>query len=316
MYPSARIDFLTLSTHWQVHENSPYINTIYRLEKASQTSFTQIVKQLKKNQYDLVLDAHNSLRSNLITWKLAPLFNTVPQIRKLNRFSLLRMAQVKWHLFSDNKIPPRRETYLALLKSKKLLASYTELFPSSQDQDLINKLMVNTTKPIIALAPGAAHMPKCWHEDYFVSLIHMLAKAGYQPYLVGGQSDVPTFRIHEKTKAISTNLAGKLSIMQTAAFLQNALLTVCNDSAITHCSEAVGTPCFTIFGPTKNMGFSPFLPSSRIFSTNLPCRPCSHHGKIPCKLKDPDTYACLNRITPDFIFQSICTWHSSLAQNT
>ena len=57
-----------------------------------------------------------------------------------------------------------------------------------------------------------------------------------------------------------------------------------NDSAMAHLSEAVGTPAGVLFGPTtESFGFSPHLKTSRSFSADVGCRPCSKHGHIPCR---------------------------------
>lgn len=83
------------------------------------------------------------------------------------------------------------------------------------------------------------------------------------------------------------NLAGKLSLWETALALKEASSLLCNDSGLLHIAEAVGTPVTAIFGPTvEAFGFPPWRDDSRVFSSSLGCRPCSKHGQTKCRFGD------------------------------
>ncbi len=83
------------------------------------------------------------------------------------------------------------------------------------------------------------------------------------------------------------NLAGALSLWENAVLLQNCVCLLANDSALAHLAESVDTPSLVFFGPTvEGFGFAPRKPESRAFSVLLGCRPCSKHGKSPCRFGD------------------------------
>ena len=83
------------------------------------------------------------------------------------------------------------------------------------------------------------------------------------------------------------NLAGKLSLWETALALTDQKCLLSNDSALGHIAESVLTPAVILFGPTaESFGFAPHLASSKAFSSPIGCRPCSKHGKASCRFSD------------------------------
>jgi ADP-heptose:LPS heptosyltransferase len=90
------------------------------------------------------------------------------------------------------------------------------------------------------------------------------------------------------------NLAGSTTLTETVAVLAGCRAILSNDSSLAHIAESLGKSAFMLFGPTTEaFGFAPHLPQSRAFSASLGCRPCSKHGKTPCRYKD---HACFRTI--------------------
>lgn len=91
------------------------------------------------------------------------------------------------------------------------------------------------------------------------------------------------------------NLAGRLSLWESAVALHETNALLSNDSSLSHIAEAVDTPTAVLFGPTiEAFGFKPRLHQSRAFSSLLGCRPCSKHGKLPCRYGDKLCFTTLN----------------------
>jgi len=83
------------------------------------------------------------------------------------------------------------------------------------------------------------------------------------------------------------NLAGRLSLWETAVALRETSCLLSNDSSLGHIAEAVDTPVAVLFGPTaESFGFAPRMRQSRAFSAAIGCRPCSKHGKVACRYGD------------------------------
>jgi len=98
------------------------------------------------------------------------------------------------------------------------------------------------------------------------------------------------------------NLAGRLSLLESAAVIGKTELMLSGDSAPMHMACAVGTPVFALFGPTvKEYGFFPTGESDRVFEVDLECRPCSLHGGPKCPRGH---HRCMEEIDPGAVAEA------------
>lgn len=153
----------------------------------------------------------------------------------------------------------------------------------------------------IVIGPCSVWKTKQWPATSWAALIVQQLNVVEKIFLVGspGEMGAIDFIIQlvgqSASEALSHNLpvrlfnmAGKLSLHQTALLLKNASQVYANDSALLHLASAVNTPVTAIFCSTlPSFGFFPLSDQSRIWetSTPLPCRPCGVHGKNSCPLK-------------------------------
>ena len=109
-----------------------------------------------------------------------------------------------------------------------------------------------------AIAPGGAKnagqdMPsRRWPVQRFAELIQKLPE---QVILLGSKEDKA---ITDAFAASScTNLAGRLSLLETAALLRKCKGLITNDAGLMHVAAAVGCPVVAIFGPTDPVRKAP-----------------------------------------------------------
>jgi ADP-heptose:LPS heptosyltransferase len=148
----------------------------------------------------------------------------------------------------------------------------------------------------LAVAPGASHEPKRAPTDIFLDILNTLARewpvSTPLPGLVflGGVEDrkaAVNLLDQMSWKGSVLNLAGKLSLDQTATAIAACRGLLSNDSGLAHIAEAIGKPVAVLFGPTSEaFGFPPQRLDSRAFSAAAGCRPCSKHGKKKCRYGD------------------------------
>jgi heptosyltransferase-2 len=87
------------------------------------------------------------------------------------------------------------------------------------------------------------------------------------------------------------NLAGKLSLLESAALMKDARRNITNDSAPMHLASGVNAKTTAIFCSTvPDFGFGPLSDDSVIIETTkkLECRPCGLHGLKACPEKHFD----------------------------
>jgi heptosyltransferase-2 len=145
----------------------------------------------------------------------------------------------------------------------------------------------------VAVAPGSRWRAKRWGG--FADLCESLADA--RIVLVGSEGDrAVTNPIAARLGNRCVDLAGRVSLMEAAAYISCCAAFVGNDSGLAHLAEAVGVPVVALFGPTvREFGYAPALPTSTIVERRLACRPCSRNGATPCPKR---TYECLAGIQP------------------
>ncbi|HMT28996.1 MAG TPA: glycosyltransferase family 9 protein, partial [Bacteroidia bacterium] len=83
----------------------------------------------------------------------------------------------------------------------------------------------------------------------------------------------------------AVKLAGKLSLLQTAALMKDAAMNYVNDSGPLHIASAMNAPVTAFFCSTiPGFGFGPLSDHSLIIETTLKleCKPCGLHGKKSC----------------------------------
>jgi heptosyltransferase-2 len=81
------------------------------------------------------------------------------------------------------------------------------------------------------------------------------------------------------------NLAGKLSLLASAALMENAAMCYVNDSAPLHLASAVNAPTCAVFCSTvPDFGFGPLSDVRQVIQIReeLACRPCGLHGFNHC----------------------------------
>ena len=158
----------------------------------------------------------------------------------------------------------------------------------------------------LAIAPGASYPAKKAPAQVFEQIMGRCA--GKLPpdkqigiVLLGDQRErVDCNEIERRLSANQwdgpvLNLAGSTTLTETVAVLAGCRAILSNDSSLAHIAESLGKFAFMLFGPTtESFGFAPHLSGSRAFSASLGCRPCSKHGKTPCRYKDHECFRAID----------------------
>ena len=179
------------------------------------------------------------------------------------------------------------------------------LFPSKYNIERVAKIIndkFGANEKIIAIAPGSVWNTKRWPEEYYKKLIELFNNKGIKTILIGGSDDRKLCgRIASES---SINLAGGLSLLESAAAVSLAAALVTNDSAPLHMASAMNVPAAAIFGSTTPyLGFGPLSAGSIVIENkSLDCRPCGRHGGVKCPKGHFD---CMNKIYPETVYREV-----------
>lgn len=151
----------------------------------------------------------------------------------------------------------------------------------------------------VVLHPHPKFHYKMWRDEGWLELSRWLHKQHLRIVLTG--SNLPEEMDYIKTLAARMageplNLAGKMTLAQSACVISGAAAYVGPDTALTHMAAASGVPMVALFGPTDPVKWGPWpkdfksagnpwqrLGSQRIGNVtllqgNTACVPCGHEG--------------------------------------
>lgn len=160
-------------------------------------------------------------------------------------------------------------------------------------------------KPLISCQINSNNgQSKRWPIPYWAILLDRLISEGVQVVLTGAPADQPNIqdvlsRMHEQP----LNLAGRTSLPQLAALLQQSDLLISGDSGPMHVAAAVGTPVLAIFGPTDPGHSGPISPNAVVLRNDIWCSPCYNaRSTADCRFF---TTQCMKNITPTTVYTMV-----------
>lgn len=302
-FSNSQIDFVIKKQFNDLVKYNPNIKNVYYIEPdMGYNQLYKLRKKIKNNNYDLVFDLHNNLRTRFLLAGISP-----SKKWKIKKDKILRALFVwfKINKYKSIKSIPLRYLETGIEVGVKDDQKGLELFWNRNiERNLNNKIPFLLKDKYIALAPGAAHYTKKWPIEYFMELVEILSEKQEEKIVIlGGPGDTDDGNELELNNKI-INLTGKLNLLESAIILKNAKVLISNDSGLMHMATAVQTPVLVIFGSTvEELGFFPFRSKHIIIQNEgLKCRPCSHIGKDHCP---KGHFRCMVEIKPELVYNEL-----------
>ncbi|MFM8596566.1 MAG: glycosyltransferase family 9 protein, partial [Flavobacteriales bacterium] len=258
----------------------PFIQNVYVFDKSQKFKNSWALgKILRKQRYDLVVNLQRFASSGILT-----LLARAKETRGFDKnplsffFTKRYKHEMKpaWHevdrnlqLIADLVNQPQRRP---------------KLYPSPTDYQKIDAYQ---NESYYCLAPTSVWFTKQAPREIWLKLIDKLVSTNAQIYLLGAPSDqayLEELKNKAQGKTNIVNLAGKLSLLQSAALMSGAKRNYVNDSGPLHLASATNAPTSAFFCSTvPEFGFGPLSEDSQIIEIkDLDCRPCGIHGHRSC----------------------------------
>lgn len=283
---NAEIHFVCKASFKSTLEHNPYIHKLITFEK----DINEVIPALKKENYDVLVDLHNNLRSRRL--KLA-LGKKSVAFDKLNVRKFLAVALKSKNLLPDIHIVQR---YLQTVSSLGVKddGKGLDYFISEKDNVDLSTIHPELNKGYIALVVGGSYYTKKIPVN---KLIEICNNSKLPLVLLGGKEDSAIAeQVVSKTKN-TINLCGKYSLNQSASIIQHSTFIITSDTGLMHIASAFGKKIYSLWGNTiPEFGMYPYKPGegSKILEVkNLKCRPCSKLGYGKCP---KGHFKCMNEI--------------------
>ncbi len=304
--PEAEVHYATKKAYQSLLEENPYVDKIHILDD----SLGQLIRELRGEHFDLIVDLHNNLRTRIVKLSL-----------RVTSRSFNKLNWEKWLLttFKINKLPNVHivDRYLDTLSGFDINQDNLGLdyFIPEKDEMPMDWLPGSHRGGYAAVVVGAKFATKRLPTSRLIELCDRINKP---VVLLGGPEDaviaeeVEAFfkknesgasyeegldKLGKRTEIF--NAVGKCNLNQSASLIRQANWVFTHDTGLMHIASAFKKPIFSIWGNTiPEFGMYPYRTKFTVFeNSNLGCRPCSKIGHAKCP---KGHFKCMNELTFDF----------------
>ena len=278
---NAEVHFLTKENFKTVTEGNPYIDKYFYFKN----DLSELIKELKSEQYDYIIDLHDNFRTKRIVWALKTKLLTYDKER-VEKFLLTKLH---FNKMSGRHIADRCVDTLAELGVVNDGLGLDYFIPERAEIKMYD-LPVPHMVGYIAIVIGASYYTKKLPVH---KLQELCRKLNYPIILVGGKED---FAEAEAIASVDTirvyNACGKFSLHESADLVRKSQLVISHDTGLQYIACAFNKQVLAIWG-----GTSPLLDVEPYYASNiidryqnflvpgLSCQPCSNFGTKKCPKK-------------------------------
>jgi heptosyltransferase-2 len=295
--PEVELHVLTKSSYRSIYASNPYVDKVFELS----SNLKEVVKRLREEHYDFVVDLHKNWRS----WRVRMALH-----RPSASFPKLDFQKFLYTKLKIGKLPPVHivDRYF---KAVEKLAVHNDgqgldFFFNEGDEMNYEDLPEAFRDGFVAVVIGGQHTTKILPVDKVVEVCEAL---DYPVILVGGPEDAARGdRIKTKVGSYVGNSCGSLTLGQSASLLKLADAVLTNDTGMMHIAAALRKPIVSVWGNTvPEFGMYPYLPQGMkpaaiVENKSLGCRPCDKLGYAKCP---KGHFNCMNSLDAKEIAEKI-----------
>lgn len=301
-HPAARITVLTKQAYVPLLSHNPHVNEVIGLQ--ARRPLTNLAAQLRSAGYTHRLDLHDNLRTRILRTLVPGRWRTY----RKHRLARALLIHTKRDRYSD--AGPVAERYFSAAADLDVMpdGGPPEFFLAPETErevgDWLCRSDLARDRPLIAIAPGAAHATKRWPLEHWRTLVRRVIAEGFDVAIVGGSDDQSLgAALSTATGPRVVSAAGVFGLQGTGALLRRTAALISGDTGVMHMATGVGTPVIGLFGPTvKAFGFFPYTDRAVVLEVGLSCRPCSSQGSSRCPLGH---HRCMIEIGPDSVYAAL-----------
>ena len=263
----------------------------------------QFYQALNNDDYDVILDTQNNLKSAVITW-----------LRRGHSHGLdkssVREKPAHWAYRYQHCVD---NTQHAITRQRQIFAKVLK-YPLPQtapncgiDSTRFSNPNIELPKRYLVFVHNASWTTKLWPQQHWYQLIAKAQNEGYHVLLPCGNEE-ELLRAQQLAKDFSHAIAlPKMSLSEIASIINNASGAVCCDTGLAHIASMLNIPTVSFYGPTDHhligaIGLNQYHCVSD--TTQFPCAPCY---KKQCDFRTQVSVmaACMEAFTPDEVWSQL-----------
>ncbi len=261
-FPGAEMHTVVSDRAKEVFQNDERIKKIIVYEKrASLGEKFTLLKQIRREHYDLIVD----LRRSLIG-----LLGGAKRRNSYFRFTDRNRHRAERHLSALTGIVAPDS-----MRDSGSASSWLRQDPLVCRSGDARRGIVHRGQTVVA-AVGSKSDIKKWPAEYYAKLLDRLIQEHQcRVILVGDQNDAKDAeKVRKEMREEVVDLSGRTHFWELCEILRQTDLLITNDSAPLHIADALKIPTLAIFGPTDPRKYGPRLSYSQAANHVLFCAPC------------------------------------------
>ena len=323
-YPRARIDWLITPEHAEIvrcHPALPNVVLFARRDFSKRgrrwravLAFLDLLKQIRRAKYDLVIDLHGQARSAffaLVSGARVRIGFDRP-VKDIIRHGWRGAREWSWIAYTHRIPIPTLDVHaidrylwlgplLGLDDNPPDLTIHLSSQTARNVQRLLEEHGVQPSKALAVLAPGTIWETKRWTIEGFAAVARQFLEDGFAVAVAGTERDQPRCRQIATAAPGACDLSGKTTPAELAALIQRAAVCVTNDSGAMHVAASLGKPMVSVFGPTNPIRVGPYRRPESVVRLDLPCSPCNYRWLSQC----PFDHACMKQLTSGMVVERV-----------
>jgi heptosyltransferase I len=333
-YPQARIDWLITPENAEVVRHHPALSNVVLFARRdfskrgkkwrAMLAFFELLKQIRRAKYDLVVDMHGQVRSALFALisgarvrigfdrpiKFSRTISAEHDLKNVPNHGWRGAREGSWIAYTHRIPIPTLDVHAIdrYLWVGSLLGFDDEppdlaIQLSTEAVRNLHKLLeqhgVPASKPLIVLVPGTIWETKHWTIDGFAGVARHFLREGFAVAVAGTKRDEARCRQISAAAPGTCDLCGQTTPADLAALIQHAEVAVTNDSGSMHVAASLGKPMVSVFGPTNPVHIGPYQRAESVVRLDLPCSPCNYRRLSQC----PFGHACMKQVTSEMVVE-------------
>ena len=343
-YPRARIDWLITPENAEIVRCHPALSNVVLFARRDFSkrgrrwramlefldrallSFFDLLKQIRRAKYDLVIDMHGQVRSAFFALisgarvrigfdrpiKQTLTISTEHDLKNVPTHGWRGAREGSWIAYTHRIPIPTLDVHAIdrYLWVGKLLGFDDNppdltIHLSSETVRNVERLLkekgVDASQPLVVLVPGTIWETKHWTIEGFAGVARHFLRDGFAVAVAGTKRDQPRCRQIAAAAPGACDLSGKTTPADLAALIRRADVAVTNDSGSMHVAASLGKPMVSVFGPTNPVHIGPYERPESVVRLDLPCSPCNYRRLSQC----PFGHACMKQVTSAMVVERV-----------
>lgn len=276
-YPQAEIHWLVSRINQDLAQRVPYVNRIFVLKEFHPVALFDLIRELKRQRYDIGIDFEQWSRTTALLIFLAGIsfrigFKTQGQCRS----ALFDCAYPRSNHQHEIENFAGLLSLLGVRTMDKELKLWEDPKAAEWAERKIGEDSGGRRGPVIIFHPGCGKggRPREWPVLSYLQLAEALRKKLGEIHLIitGGEEDKGKSGFFSQRLPGAINLIGRTSVLEMSSLVRRSHLVVSGSTSIAHIAAAWRVPQVALHGPTSALRWGPLNPLARVVQTR--CQIC------------------------------------------